>query len=90
MTDERMGFVEKLFAEHRRALQTHLYRHIRTKSARRPMPAALAQHVTAGYQARIDGGVMSAQPVPVDLRQVLGWLQRKIVFEHRPLGDVTA
>jgi transmembrane sensor len=48
------------------------------------------QRVTAGYQVRIDAGVMSAQPVPVDLSQTLGWVQHKIVFEHRPLGEVAA
>jgi transmembrane sensor len=48
------------------------------------------QRVKAGYQVRVDGGVLSAQPVPVDLHQVLGWLQHKIVFEHRPLGEVAA
>lgn len=51
---------------------------------------AFGQHVAPGYQIRVDAGVMSAQPVPVDLRQVLGWLQHKIIFEHRPLGDVAA
>ena len=53
------------------------------------IPAAV-QRVTAGYQVRIDGGIMSAQPAPVDLDQTLGWLQHKIVFDHRPLGDVAA
>jgi transmembrane sensor len=51
------------------------------------LPAAV-QRVTAGYQLRIDAGIMSAQPLPVDLNQTLGWLQHKIVFEHRPLGYV--
>jgi len=37
---------------------------------------------------RIDGDVMSAQPVTADLRQEFGWLQHKIVFEHRPLAEV--
>ena len=48
------------------------------------------QRVNAGYRLRIDGGVLSARPVPVDLHQALGWLQHKIVFEHRPLGEVAA
>ena len=48
------------------------------------------QRVTAGYQARVDGGVLSAHPVPVDLEQTLGWLQHKIAFEHRALGEVAA
>jgi transmembrane sensor len=46
------------------------------------------QRVTAGYQLRIDAGAPPAQPVPVDLNQALGWVQHKIVFEHRPLGEV--
>jgi RNA polymerase sigma factor (sigma-70 family) len=41
MADKRMGFVEKLFAEHRRALQAYIYRRIRTKSD----AADLAQEV---------------------------------------------
>jgi RNA polymerase sigma-70 factor (ECF subfamily) len=41
MADKRRGFVEKLFAEHRRALQAYFYRHIRTKSD----AADLAQEV---------------------------------------------
>jgi len=48
------------------------------------------QRVTAGYQLRVDAGAISAQPAPVDLHQVLGWLQHKIVFEHQPLGEVAA
>jgi RNA polymerase sigma factor (sigma-70 family) len=32
MTGPKRGFVEKLFAEHRRALQAYFYRRIRTKS----------------------------------------------------------
>jgi transmembrane sensor len=51
---------------------------------------AYVQRVKAGYQLRVDAGVLSAQPVPVDLNQALGWLQHKIVFEHRPLGEVAA
>jgi len=47
-----------------------------------------AQRVNAGYQVRVDAGVMSAQPMPADLRQALAWMQRRIVFEQRPLGEV--
>ena len=53
------------------------------------IPAAV-QRVTAGYQVRVDAGILSAEPVPVDLNQTLGWLQHQIIFEHRPLGDVAA
>ena len=55
----------------------------------RTTPAYL-KRVKAGYQLRVDAGVLSAQPVPVDLDQALGWLQHKIVFEHRPLEEVAA
>jgi RNA polymerase sigma factor (sigma-70 family) len=41
MTDKRRGFVEKLFAEHRGAVQRYIYRRIRTKSD----AADLAQEV---------------------------------------------
>jgi transmembrane sensor len=60
---------------------------VRSPSA---LPPDAVQHVTAGYQVHIDSGGLSAQPVPVDLNQTLGWLQHKIVFEHRPLGEVAA
>ena len=51
---------------------------------------ATVPRVTAGYQVSIDAGGMTAQPVAVDLNQALGWLQHKIVFDHRPLGEVAA
>jgi transmembrane sensor len=46
--------------------------------------------VTIGQQVRIDSGSASPEPVAVNLDQALGWLQHKIVFEHRPLGEVAA
>jgi len=53
------------------------------------VPAAV-QRVEAGYQLRVEAGVLSAHAVPVDLDQALGWLQHKIVFDHRPLEEVAA
>jgi transmembrane sensor len=47
-----------------------------------------ALRVTAGYQAHIDAGGLSAQPMPVDVQQAVAWQQRKIAFEQRPLGEV--
>jgi transmembrane sensor len=47
-----------------------------------------ATRVEAGYQLRVDVGVVSAQPIPVDVRQAVAWQQRKIAFEQRPLGEV--
>ena len=51
---------------------------------------AEVQRITAGYLVRIDGSAPPAQPVPADLNQQLGWVQHKIVFQHRPLGEVAA
>jgi transmembrane sensor len=48
------------------------------------------QRVGAGYQTRSEAGILSAQPVAVELEQTLGWLQHKLVFQHRPLGEVAA
>jgi transmembrane sensor len=47
-----------------------------------------ATRVEAGYQLRVDAGGVSAQPIPVDVRQAVAWQQRKIAFEQRPLGEV--
>jgi transmembrane sensor len=48
------------------------------------------QRVAAGYQVRVDASGLSAPPVPADLNQTLGWVEHKIIFEHRPLGEVAA
>jgi transmembrane sensor len=53
-----------------------------------PSAASGIQRVGAGYQLRIDDGAGPAQPVRVDLHQALGWLQRKIAFENRPLSEI--
>ena len=49
-------------------------------------PAAL--RVNAGYQVRVDSRGVSAHPIPVDVQQTEAWLQRKLAFERRPLGEV--
>ena len=49
-------------------------------------PGAL--RVNAGYQVRVDARGVLAQPIPVDVQQTVAWLQRKIAFEQRPLGEV--
>ena len=36
----------------------------------------------------VDAEGVSAQPIPVDVQQTVAWLQRKIAFEQRPLGEV--
>jgi transmembrane sensor len=62
--------------------------------AGRPLPAGMtgfppgALRVNAGYQLRVDTRGGSAQPMPVDVQQATAWLQRKIAFEQRPLGEV--
>jgi transmembrane sensor len=48
------------------------------------------QRVAAGYQVRVDALGLSAQPLPADLNQTLGWVEHKIIFQHRPLGEVAA
>jgi transmembrane sensor len=47
-----------------------------------------ALRVEAGYQARVDASGVLDQPTPVDVQQVVAWLQQKIAFERRPLGEV--
>ncbi len=49
-------------------------------------PAGL--RVNAGYQVRVDASGVLAQPIPVDVQQTVAWLQQKIAFEQRPLGEV--
>jgi len=44
--------------------------------------------VPAGYQARIDDGALPAQSEAVDTEATVAWLQHKIAFERRPLGEV--
>ena len=46
--------------------------------------------VTSGEQVRIDSGSASPEPVAVNLDQAVPSIQHKIVFEHRPLGEVAA
>ena len=56
-----------------------------------PAPAGLPPATTlvnAGYQLRVDTDGGSAQPIPVDAQHAIAWLQRKIAFEQRPLGEV--
>ena len=47
-----------------------------------------ALRVPAGYQVRIDGGVLPAQSEAIDTEATVAWLQHKIAFESRPLGEV--
>jgi transmembrane sensor len=47
-----------------------------------------ALRVNRGFQVHVDTNGVSAQPIPVDLQQAAAWLQGKIAFEQRPLGEV--
>jgi len=50
-----------------------------------------APRVEAGYQVRIDPRLVAAQApdaLPIDATQATAWLQGKIAFEQRPLGEV--
>ena len=47
-----------------------------------------ALRVNAGYQVHVDARGVLAQPTPVDVQQTVAWLQGKIAFEQRPLGEV--
>ena len=49
-------------------------------------PGAL--RVSAGSQVRVDAGGVLAHPLPVDVQQTVAWLQQKIAFDRRPLGEV--
>jgi transmembrane sensor len=51
------------------------------------MPAGSVR-VEAGYQVRIDASNVLDHPIPVAVQQAVSWLQRKIAFEQRPLGEV--
>jgi transmembrane sensor len=53
-------------------------------------PAALQNplRVTAGQQVRVVGGVLPAAPEPTNLSETTAWLERKIVFNERPLAAV--
>jgi transmembrane sensor len=44
--------------------------------------------VSTGQQVRVIAGVLPAAPTGVNLAEVTAWLQRKIVFDQRPLGEV--
>jgi transmembrane sensor len=46
--------------------------------------------VTAGFRVRSDGSAITDPAEAVDITQSLGWLEHKIIFDHRPLGAVVA
>jgi transmembrane sensor len=50
------------------------------------LPAGL--RVGAGRQVRVVAGRLPSASEPTDLRETTAWLERKIVFEQRPLGAV--
>jgi transmembrane sensor len=44
--------------------------------------------VGAGQQVNVSAGVLPSAPEPTDVRETTAWLERKIVFDQRPLGAV--
>jgi transmembrane sensor len=44
--------------------------------------------VGAGQQVSVSAGVLPTAPEPTDVRETTAWLERKIVFDQRPLGAV--
>jgi transmembrane sensor len=53
-------------------------------------PAGLGSglRVGAGQQVNISAGVLPSAPEPTNVRETTAWLERKIVFDQRPLGAV--
>jgi transmembrane sensor len=49
-----------------------------------------ALYVATGQQALVTNDTLPKEAVPVDARQVVGWLQRQISFDQQPLGVVAA
>lgn len=47
-----------------------------------------AQRVGAGFQLQIDADGRWTHPVPVNVQHAVAWLQQRIVFDRRPLGEV--
>ena len=58
------------------------------RPASRPRGEISGMRVSAGYQLRIDAGGLPAQSERVDVEAAVAWLQRKIAFDSRPLGEV--
>jgi transmembrane sensor len=56
------------------------------QSADARLPTGL--RVGAGRQVRVVAGKLPSTSEPTDLRETTAWLERKIVFEQRPLGAV--
>jgi transmembrane sensor len=44
--------------------------------------------VDAGQQVSVNAGVLPSAAEPTDVRETTAWLDRKIVFDQRPLGAV--
>jgi transmembrane sensor len=54
------------------------------------LSALRSLRVSAGQQVQISAGRLPDAPIAADLHQAEAWLQRQIVFEQRPLGEVAA
>ena len=51
-------------------------------------PPGPSQRVNAGQQIGVEGGKLWPEPVPVDAKAAVAWLQHQIVAEDRPLGEI--
>jgi transmembrane sensor len=51
-------------------------------------PSGLSRRVNAGQQLGVEGGKLWPEPLPVDAKAAVAWLQHQIVAEDRPLGEI--
>ena len=51
-------------------------------------PSGPSRRVNAGQQLGVEGGKLWPEPVPVDSKAAVSWLQHQIVAEDRPLGEI--
>jgi transmembrane sensor len=51
-------------------------------------PSGASLRVNAGQQLGVEAGKLWSEPVPVDAKAAVAWLQHQIVAEDRPLGEI--
>ncbi|MDB6083222.1 MAG: FecR family transrane sensor protein [Gammaproteobacteria bacterium] len=61
-------------------------KYVPPRTAPSELPGGL--RVGAGQQVKVVAGVLPPAPQPTDVRETTAWLERKIVFDQRPLGAV--
>jgi transmembrane sensor len=52
------------------------------------VPPGLSLRVSAGQQAGVEAGKLWPEPIAVDAKAAVAWLQHQIVAEDRPLGEI--